>query len=488
MKNYHNLIRINLIVIFCGFLLFGQARFSSAAECVSKNNFSFSSAISKLAPIVDRFTKDFGIKKSLAAAPDPDTCGSDSVWCSGGVAYANIAWAAAPAIASPDAGCVNVGASCYLCYYRLNFTGGSLFPLDSSVTNYTLALASNTTYYWSVNSYYIDSGNLSYCSTYLNLGYLVMGFNDGSYLYSVPFVSGQPVGSFTTPNCLPPAAPTSLSATLAASPYSCNQVNLAWVDNATNETGYGVQRKTATTDWATIATLGANTTSYSNVGLEPGGATYIYRVYAYNSNGNAYSNEATAAVPLCINPPSNLAANVTSCRRIELTWIDNSLNESGFLIERKAGSGGTWAQVDSVAANVTFYENVALNQAINYYFRVRAINSLGFHSTYSNEADGLTFMCPIVDLKLNGSDGPINLEYNSPATLTWTTQHATRCWASGDWSGSKSTNNGSESLAPITKDMSFIITCEGQVPLDTATDQVDVNVVLKPWWREIFPW
>jgi len=87
-----------------------------------------------------------------------------------------------------------------------------------------------------------------------------------------------------------PAAPSGLTATAASS----SRINLAWVDNATNETGYSVERSTNGTTFTVVATLGANVTTYANTGLTAS-TTYSYRVRATNSVGNsAYSNTATA--------------------------------------------------------------------------------------------------------------------------------------------------------------------------------------------------
>jgi hypothetical protein len=92
-----------------------------------------------------------------------------------------------------------------------------------------------------------------------------------------------------------PAAPTNL----AAAAFSRNQINLSWTDNADNETGFRIERcKGSTcTNFALIATLGADTTSYANTRLTAN-TPYRYRVYAYNASGNSgYSNIATATTP-----------------------------------------------------------------------------------------------------------------------------------------------------------------------------------------------
>ena len=70
-----------------------------------------------------------------------------------------------------------------------------------------------------------------------------------------------------------------------ATAVSRSQINLTWTDNATNESGFTIERcKGATcTNLASIATLGANVTTYSNTRLRPN-TTYRYRVQAYNAD------------------------------------------------------------------------------------------------------------------------------------------------------------------------------------------------------------
>src|SRR3989344_9006760 len=84
-----------------------------------------------------------------------------------------------------------------------------------------------------------------------------------------------------------PNAPTSLTAASA----SATQINLSWTDNATDETGFVIQRKT-TGDYSQISTVAANTTSFSDTGLTAG-TTYTYRIYATGAEGDSsFSNEA----------------------------------------------------------------------------------------------------------------------------------------------------------------------------------------------------
>jgi Fibronectin type III domain len=99
-------------------------------------------------------------------------------------------------------------------------------------------------------------------------------------------------GRFTLTKGTLPAAPSHLVATTV----SVSQVNLIWRDNSTNENGFRIERCTGAgcTSFAELTPVGANVTSYQNIGLAAG-TSYSYRVRAYNAGGNSgYSNTATA--------------------------------------------------------------------------------------------------------------------------------------------------------------------------------------------------
>ncbi len=92
-----------------------------------------------------------------------------------------------------------------------------------------------------------------------------------------------------------PAAPSEITAV-----WNGASVNVAWQDNAHNETNYQLQRclrKSSSCSYRTVARLAADTTSYEDKGLAAG--TYRYRVRACNgSSCSAYavSQYVTVAV------------------------------------------------------------------------------------------------------------------------------------------------------------------------------------------------
>ena len=120
------------------------------------------------------------------------------------------------------------------------------------------------------------------------------------YCYRVRAFQGPAYSAYTsvvnaTTKAPPPAAPTGLTATPGAS--GSKTINLAWTDNANNETAYYVERSTTgTSSWSALATLGSNVRTYSNTRLTVG-TTYYYRVRCYNST-LGYSDYSTVASAL----------------------------------------------------------------------------------------------------------------------------------------------------------------------------------------------
>ncbi|NVM26767.1 MAG: S8 family serine peptidase [Desulfobacterales bacterium] len=176
---------------------------------------------------------------------------------------------------------------------------------------------------------------------------------------------------------------------LAAGALSTDQIDLSWTDNSFDESGFKIERKTGPEGtYSHIVTIGANGESSSDTDLREA-TTYYYRVSAFNSAGNStYSNEANATTYPAA--PSNLSATAVSAIQINLSWTDNSSGESGFKIERKTGSGGTYSLITAISTNITSYSDTELRGSTTYYYRVRAYNSSG-SSTYSNEASDTTF-------------------------------------------------------------------------------------------------
>ena len=182
-----------------------------------------------------------------------------------------------------------------------------------------------------------------------------------------------------------PAAPTNL----ATGSVTNSAVPLTWTDNATNESGFQVERATDAGSFALLAALGVNATNHTDSTVT-GSTAYSYRVRAVGGAGDsAYSNTVSVTTPA--GPPvapTALAATAISATQINLQWTDRATNETGYKIERST-NGTSFSQIEIVTANATTYASTGLTKNKTYYYRVRATTGAA-DSAYSNTASAKT--------------------------------------------------------------------------------------------------
>jgi large repetitive protein len=212
-------------------------------------------------------------------------------------------------------------------------------------------------------STYSDTTGLAVATSYT---YRVSAIAPGGAL-----VSAAPIAATTFAAT---AVPTGVTATA----FSSTQINLKWTDAATNEINYKIERRlTSDTVWGDVVSLPANTTAYSNTALADA-TGYTYRVSAVAPGGDLVSAAEVAATTFAPTAaPTGVAATAVSASRIDLSWTDAAMNETGYRIERRqtTGSGATttFSLVVNLGAGVTSYSNPGLAAATGYAYRVSAI-------------------------------------------------------------------------------------------------------------------
>jgi len=233
--------------------------------------------------------------------------------------------------------------------------------------------------------------------------------NNNVYHYRV-IASGETVGDTFTPNFptmsadamsnavsvlvgaapATPTAPTTLAAALQSGP----RVSLTWRDNATNETGFAIERCTGSgcTAFAQIASAGprSNTGSVTYVDATVAfGSTYRYRVAAVNSTGlSAYSNTATVAVPAAPAAATTFTVSVGNKQGnsypATLSWAPYAPNPANFTIQRATNLEFTTGLTTVTASGAARSVTMSLARNTTYYFRIRANNSAGGSSAWKN--------------------------------------------------------------------------------------------------------
>ena len=193
-----------------------------------------------------------------------------------------------------------------------------------------------------------------------------------------------------------PAAPSNLAfrSLYKGATTGAEYVNLSWANNATNATAIQVQQSVnSTNNFQTVMTIPATSiTAAVNIGTNPTGGTYYYRLVAVNSAGQSQPSNTVSAQIASITPPvaaptapSNLTYTglfkgaLTGDTFVSLSWKDNSSNETGFLIQQSINSTGNFQTIKTPVANSIQYSvNIGLKPVIGtYYYRVIAVNASG---------------------------------------------------------------------------------------------------------------
>lgn len=178
----------------------------------------------------------------------------------------------------------------------------------------------------------------------------------------------------TTPT--KPAAPSSLSVLAIAD----DAILVSWSDMSNNETGFKIQRATSSTGpWTSLPNATANLTLVVSAGLQPE-KVYFYRLAAFNAVGkSAWVGPVSTKTQKAGTPdaPSDLTVTAVGCNQVNLSWTDNSNNETAFKIKRQIMPGGDWLLLDIVNAGVTSYTDTDVLPGVEYCYRVQAKNNAG---------------------------------------------------------------------------------------------------------------
>ncbi len=184
------------------------------------------------------------------------------------------------------------------------------------------------------------------------------------------------IRSFTTSVEPPPAPPAPLAtapqAVQAADDPAAMAVSLSWTHDGANGVSYVVRRRNASeTSFLAVATLPNSARSYKDASYElQSRHEYVYRVDACK-NDDCVASSTVAITTAMLAAPTNLVATVVSATSVTLTWTDNSTQEDGFIVSRRAGEG-SFVTAATPAAGATSLTITGLSAGERYTFKVLA--------------------------------------------------------------------------------------------------------------------
>ncbi|MHB8076823.1 hypothetical protein [Desulfosporosinus fructosivorans] len=119
------------------------------------------------------------------------------------------------------------------------------------------------------------------------------------------------------------------------------------------------------------------TNHYVNFGWE-----YVYHCHILAHEEMDMMHAMVFAVPP--KAPTNLVGNLIGSdlnKRVVLTWINNTINETSFTVQRSVNSTGPWTTLALLSPGATSYTDPIGNTDIDYYYRLFASNTVGDTTT-----------------------------------------------------------------------------------------------------------
>lgn len=162
-------------------------------------------------------------------------------------------------------------------------------------------------------------------------------------------------------------------------------------------------------------------------------------------------NYAQASGPIA---PSNFVATPISSTRIDLSWTDNSSDETGFEIQRST-DGSTWSALTTTAADAVSYSNTSLANGTLYYYRIRA-NGLFGNSSWQTASATTTLPAPSSLSAATASSSQIDLTWtdNSTGETAFEVERSpngTTGWANITTTAANATSYSDTGLSPSTE-------------------------------------
>ncbi len=265
--------------------------------------------------------------------------------------------------------------------FKIQRCEGSACDFSSGVTEITTSSGSSST------KSYADS-TVCKNTTYR---YRVRAEKSTNKTYNSGWNTPDPI-TVTTPDATIPE-------NLTAGAISHTEIKLSWTDKTTDETGFKVYRCMIDTgidcnqdnQYSEIGTAGAGTgqgttVTFTDSGRNPS-TTYCYRVAAYKTTTCSWlTGYSSKACDLTFSAtPSGLTATAINSMKIQLSWTDVAVDETGFEIETRIWNG-QWVKIADVGPNVqSFIDTKGIEPLKQYKYRIRTVRD-GSKSPYSSEA------------------------------------------------------------------------------------------------------
>ncbi len=227
-------------------------------------------------------------------------------------------------------------------------------------------------------------------------------------IFSLPYyLSSEPGFNGTSPGCSGSGCHTFQDNSVTVVPLSNLQVQVTLTGNSGNVAGELVNSS------GTVVAVINSTSNNPFILTAPSEGTYLINAGYKNPSRRWDSTHVTLQLPP--SAPGNLVGQfISNPLSVQLTWSDNSNNETGFIIERDSQGPDAFTVIDTVPANQNSFVDLAVTY-LTYLYRIKAFNPAG-QSGYSNVAQ------IVVPVELTSFTASLN---ESGVLLKWATASET---------------------------------------------------------------
>lgn len=312
---------------------------------------------------------------------------------------------------------------------------------STSKTSSTISISAGT--YPICITYFQQGGGANMSATYRTPGSFSQTAIPNSALYQVVLTSVPSATTFALP--APPVAPANFKATAT----SASQVSLTW-NTVLGATGYQLTRSIGNnSNYISLSTLAANTTSYTDTGLNSN-LIHYYQIKATGVGGSV-STASTASATTKDNAPVISQLNAASApygtsSTINISAIDSDgdilsyipTNLPAFASLVSNGSNGASLVLNPAQADQGIYNDIKIVVSDPYGGKDSTIFTLTVNDNYPPAIDA------IADYTMNENDVvniPLNAhDVNNGDVLTWSVSNAPNAFTLTD------NGNGSATL------------------------------------------
>ena len=166
-----------------------------------------------------------------------------------------------------------------------------------------------------------------------------------------------------------------------------NKFDLAWsgVEGATR---YIIYRKTETSEWKKVLTLGKDARSYTSNAMVDGTYTYQVKAARYDSVDRVMTNGSNEVVGIAVADGLVLTSNKESDTQVAITW--NKLATMKYYdVYRATSVNGKYTLLKRTTATTT---TNTVKAGKTYYYKVRAYNVVDGVKVYTNYSEVLTYI------------------------------------------------------------------------------------------------